>query len=348
MAALGAFARLPPTVGLGRWPTPVYPAPGLSVLCQRDVWVKRDDLSSPLGGGNKVRKLELLLAAARRRGATTVLTAGGMGSNHVVATATHGARVGLACEAVVFPQPPEDSARANLLRSVEAGVRLHCVRTRPGVPWALALAGRRAGVWTVAPGGSTPLGCLGYVAAACELKAQIAAGVCPEPDAIYVPLGSGGTVAGLALGCGLVGLRCPVLGVRVVERWLMSGPLVAWLIFRTAALLRSLGVSARPGPWRVVDGYLGAGYGAATPQAREAVRLARELEGLPLETTYGGKAAAALLALRGRTSGPRRPLLWATWGAGPPPRLSEQEAAARLPRPAARWLQSAQPAPSRA
>jgi len=335
------MARLPPTIPLGRWPTPVCFASYLSARAGRDVWLKRDDLSSPIGGGNKVRKLELLLAAARAAGAGVVLSAGGFGSNHLVAVARHGAGVGLACRAVAFPQPPEPVARANLRRLAELGVALRCVPNRLAVPVALALASLGRGVWTLAPGGSTPLGCLGYVAAACELAAQIEAGLCPRPAAIYLPLGSGGTLAGLAVGCGLAGLDCELVGVRVVEPWLASRPLVALLVARTAALLRSLGARARPARWRVVDGYLGAGYGAATPRAREAVALAREAEGLPLETTYSGKAAAALLesGAHGVPAGPA--LLWTTWGAGPESSLAPHQAAARLPPAAARWLLTA-------
>jgi D-cysteine desulfhydrase len=269
-------------------------------------WVKRDDLTAAPLGGNKVRKLELLLADARARGHRALLTVGGTGSNHVLATAIYARRLGFAAtHAVLFPQPECAAVTLRLAQLRELGVETTRAGGKLGVPLAAArrvaaaLARGQGRPYVIGPGGSSPLGSLGYVGAALELAEQVRAGVCPAPRAIYVPLGSGGTAAGLLVGLALAGLDgARVVAVQVVPWPWASEAAVRGLARRTAALLLRLGVRApAPGALEVVRDQLGPGYGAPTAAAEAAVARAAAA-GLTLETTYSGKALAALLARR--------------------------------------------------
>jgi len=311
--------RLPYERLLGE-PTPVQEVFG------DGIWVKRDDLTAAPYGGNKVRKLELLLADARRRGRRSLLTLGGEGSNHVLATAIYGRALGFAStHAVLFPQPASDEVTRRLALFRELGVGVARVAGKPLVPFGLAgrmLASLRLGHGTpyaIGPGGSSSLGALGYVGAALELAEQIAAGVCPEPREIVVPLGSGGTAAGLLLGLRLAGLASRLVAVAVVPPPWVSPSQTARLASRAAALLVERGARLdpprfTPTDFEMVRDQLGPGYGAPTPAAEAAVARAADA-GLRLETTYSGKALAALLARPAR--GPR--LFWLTYAAPPGP-----------------------------
>jgi D-cysteine desulfhydrase len=306
-SALGGEASPFARVRLGDFPTPVTEA----VLPPSGArfWVKRDDLSSPHYGGNKVRKLEFLLA----RGRGPVVTIGALGSHHVLATAIHARRLGRGCVGLLVPRPMTAHAAAVqelLERYLDLVVRLDGPprRLRSLGPALRALGGpdglRRA--LLIPPGASSPMGTLGYVACGLELADQIAAGDCPEPARIYTALGTGGTAAGLALGLALAGARTEVVAVRVASvaagnRWFLG-----LLAHRAFALLSRRGLATtRPGlRLRVDHRFAGPGYGHETPAARLAVAAAAAA-GLELETTYTGKALAALLEDR-RIAGARR------------------------------------------
>jgi D-cysteine desulfhydrase len=153
--------------------------------------------------------------------------------------------------------------------------------------------------YIVPTGGASPLGTLGYVNAALELRGQIAAGELPEPDWIFVPLGSGGTAAGLVLGAKLTGLRTRVAAVLVTDILPPSAERLAKLAARSLAILRQRAADVPPVPlaaadFTIVPGYVGPGYGVPTDAARRARDLMEELEGVHLETTYTAKCLAAM------------------------------------------------------
>jgi D-cysteine desulfhydrase len=296
-ALAGKIPHRPLTAGT---PTPVERAPTLG----EHVWIKRDDATGGAAayGGNKVRKLEFLLADALARGRRAVLTLGGTGSNHVLATAIYARAVGLeATHAVLFPQPHTEAVERRLARFRALGVRVARTPGKLSVPFAgvaraiASLARGHGAPYLIGAGGSSPLGSLGYVNAALELAAQIERGDCPCPRAIYVALGSGGTAAGLIVGLRLAGLaaRTRVQAVRVVPAPWTSARQTASLATRTAALLGEPPV--RTTDFDMVDDQLGRAYGQATPAADAAVARAAGA-GLALETTYTGKTLAALLA----------------------------------------------------
>ena len=296
-----------PRIELGNFPTPVEIAQPLSKNLGAEVCVKRDDLSSPHYGGNKVRKLEFVFADARARGAKTVLTFGGVGSHHAVATTVHARRAGLGCEVLVVDQPLTPDVRKSLLLGAHFGAHLHYrpryVQAAAAVPGLLRELKRRDGVppYFLVPGASSPTGCVGYAVAALELRAQIDAGATPMPDALFVAAGSCGTVAGLLAGAALIGWEIPIRAVRVVDRYLVNGPFIRALARGTLSRIRgfvpelfSAGVPRLP-KFALIHDYFGAGYGAPTKEAGAAIEIAGNQAGLKLEGTYTGKTFAALL-----------------------------------------------------
>ncbi len=230
-----------PPLRLGDYPTPVEPIPAQFSLAVagRELWVKRDDRTHAVYGGNKVRKLEWLLAGARACGAKRLVTLGAAGSHHVLATTYFGRREGFDVEAVLVPQPRTAHAVDVLRASLGLGLRAFPVRSWGAAPWAVA---RRmtTGARFISVGGSSVLGSMGYVAAAHELAEQIRAGDAPKPDVVVVALGSGGTAAGLAAGLAYEGLATRVVGVCVSEpQWLLR--------WRSSFLLRACSRRARAG-----------------------------------------------------------------------------------------------------
>ncbi|MEO8602699.1 MAG: pyridoxal-phosphate dependent enzyme, partial [bacterium] len=257
------------------------------------LWIKRDDVSSPLYGGNKPRKLEWLLGAAQARGRRAVITFGGIGTHHGLATALCARDAGLRTVLVLMPQPVTAHVRQCLLLHCASGAEMHLAGSVGGiVARSLALCTRellRGQAMAIIPtGGTSPLGAVGYVNAAFELAEQVRAGALPEPAAIIVPLGSGGTVAGLALGCRLAGLQTRVVGVLVTDILPPSAARLARLGRATLARLRGVdpglpSVSLTAVDLSVETGFLGAGYGAETEAGAAAARAIADGEGIALE-----------------------------------------------------------------
>ena len=265
------------------------------------LWVKRDDVTGLAGGGNKARKLEYLCADALAQGCDTLVTGGGVQSNHVRMTAAAANRLGLACTVVLNGMRP-DPAVGNLLLDellgpqmvwagrageldyygVEAAIDDACRR--------LEAAGRRP--YPMPIGGASPVGALGYVRAGLELRAQD-----PDFDVVVVADGSGGTHAGLVAG---LGDHRSVYGVDVGAR----PDLREQVPVKAAEAARLAGVAApvgEPGPGglpaAVVDrDHFGAAYAAPTAETWEAIRVAARTEGLILDPVYTGKAMAGLVA----------------------------------------------------
>ena len=291
-----------PWLALGRLPTPVEELP-LAAASGARLWVKRDDLSAPEYGGNKVRKLELLLADALRRDAGHVLTFGTAGSNHVLATAMHGRRVGLSTIGILTHQSNAATVGRNLLGCLSARADLHvyasAAAARDGAKTVARETRQATGrpVVVIPGGGSSALGAVGFVEAAFELAAQVAAGLLPAPDRLYVALGTMGTAAGLALGLAAAGLATEVVPVRVVHPSIGNRAGFETLWRDTTGLLRRLCPAfpnLAPPPDRIRHDQFGEKYGVYTRAGQDAVRRAAGL-GLGLEGTYTGKTFAALL-----------------------------------------------------
>jgi D-cysteine desulfhydrase len=312
-----------PWLGLGERPTPIRPLDRLTAPAGPcPIWVKDDGLFGSAWGGNKARKLEWVLADVLAKRRRTILTVGALGTNHGLATALYGREHGIGTAIALVEQPRDDHVARQLERLERSGAKLHLTRgkfrTIAALPWLIV---RHADLRRLRPpyfltvGGSSPIGCLGYVDAAFELADQVARGELPEPSHAVVALGSGGTAAGLLLGFRLAGLETRVVAVVVNDRTRLEPRIVVHLARRTARLLRKRGaglpeIRLEPGDVSVETRWLGAGYGHRTQAAERALLLAREREGLLLEPVYTGKAMAALLALRDEGAFGRGPVLY--------------------------------------
>jgi 1-aminocyclopropane-1-carboxylate deaminase/D-cysteine desulfhydrase-like pyridoxal-dependent ACC family enzyme len=316
-----------PRVALTTTPTPVHALPTVARRVGAGVWIKRDDLSAGRYGGNKVRKLEYLLAEAQRRGADTILTTGAVGSHHVFATALYAREFGLTVHAVLSPQPYHRHVDEQLRADLGAGAMLYPATGLGKVAAKLAelavklrVQGHRP--FLIPHGGSTPTGTLGYVNAGLELARQIDAGECPDPDAVYVACGTCATAAGIALGLAAGGVCTQVVAVRVTDSLFANRLKLRHLVHGASALLRELepkfprvaGVALES--LSLSDQEFGSGYGLSTPVADAATQVA-EGEGITLDATYTSKAFARLLL---EADGARRGqnlLFWHTLSSAP-------------------------------
>ncbi len=302
-------------------PTPVERLDTLAEELGIDLWVKRDDLSGTTYGGNKTRKLEFLLADALEQGHDEVWTVGAIGSNHVLATCLWGTELGLECGALHFPQPVTEHVLHNLRALSTTHPNLHLIGHRAQLPVEMFKVklkewlNTNPGVYYIPGGGSSPVGVLGYVAAAFELVDQYAEMDEPLPDVVVVAAGTCGTFSGLRLGFELAEVPIRVIGVRVVDKIVANVPLATHLANRTAALMEDYGAGELPrlrhADIEILDGFLGDDYGVPTASGLRAIQRMERADGLHLEPTYTGKAFGALLD-RVRDFRGRRVLYWHT------------------------------------
>ena len=308
-----ALEKSIPRVELGKWPTPLERLPEISA--EPLLMIKRDDLSHPLYGGNKVRKLELILADALRKGYREIITSGGLGSHHILAAAALGREVGLRTTGLFFCQPVNDHVLKNLLLEVEFGTEMHFVRDYIGVAinylryyLARRFSARRK-TYLLMPGGSNALSSLGYVGAVVEMQEQLRAQGIPDPAAIFVAAGTGGTAAGLLAGIALAGMKTKLHAVRVVPPSLLKRRKILNLARGSLKLLARRGADIGKAMDRLdaslhlEENYVGKGYGFATDAAAGAIRRFRDEAGIKLEGCYTGKAAAACLDYCSRHQG---------------------------------------------
>lgn len=312
-----------PRVGLGTWPTPLEACHRLSeTLGGPRILVKRDDVNGLGAGGNKLRKLEFLLGGALADGVDTVITVGGVQTNHGRLTAAACARLGLRCELVLTKNVPRGGEAYELSGNVALGklygAHVHvcashedAAATHTRILDEASTAGRTA--ITLPSGGSNGIGALGYVAAAAELHAQLGEA---HVDRIVCAIGSAGTVSGLALGIAL--LDWPV---RVDAAAVSPSP-----DSKLADLRRVVDEAAdlldvdRPAlaHVQVTERALGPGYGVPTEATWEAIRLFGRTEGITLDPVYTGKAAAALVdAVRTGDIGPDETVVFVHTGGMP-------------------------------
>lgn len=313
------LARVP----LGTLPTPVTESILECHAHRARVWIKQDSLTGKLYGGNKVRKLEYLFGRLLERNCRRVATFGAVGSNHALATALYARSLGLECTCFLSHQTCTPLATQTLRMHLSIGSELvsysgdyaHRLQTLRAHLW-----NRRAGV--IPMGGSSWLGCIGFVAAGLELAEQIAAGKLPPPDRIYLATGTMGTAAGLSLGLALADLNTTLHAVRVSHTSIANERVLRRLIAKTADMLHRLD-PAFPANLqdrtRVVlrHPYFAPGYAHSNAKTDEALGIAQAQMGVDLEATYTGKALAALIddwpALVDRGS---RVLFWNTYAAG--------------------------------
>lgn len=296
----------PPRVDLARLPTPCEPAERTSARLGVELWVKRDDLTGAELSGNKVRKLEFLLADARARDADTLITCGGEQSNHCRATALAAARLGLSSALLLRTADPSrpPPAEGNILLCRMAGAEIRWItpaeyRRRADEMARLAhdLRARGRSPYVIPEGGSNALGAWGYALALGELLEQV-----PRPFTIVYACGSGGTGAGLLLGRRLLSaadVRC--VGVCVCDD-------AAYFRGVMRAILHDAGHDLADAEIEILEGYVGRGYALSSPAEIDAILEMARTEGLVLDPVYTGKAwfgLASELARDPRAFGPR-------------------------------------------
>lgn len=297
--------RQPPRISLARLPTPLEPMDRLSAELQNAdidtrIWIKRDDLTDTVASGNKIRKLEFSIGQALADGADVLVTWGGVQSNHCRATAQLAARLGLKSHLVLRGREP-DEVDGNLLidRLVGANITFAALpeyqrmdETYGELQDTYAKQGLRT--YRIPVGASDEVGLWGYIAGAEELKADFRS-LGLLPDAIVSATGSGGTLAGLILGNNLHNLGTGIYAFNVCddEAYFLnkiSEDIAAWQARYDAS------VQPSDVPINVVDGYVGPGYGRATPEVFETINRVAQLEGIVLDPVYTGKAFHGMLS----------------------------------------------------
>lgn len=326
-----------PRLGWVDAPTPVEALPeAADELGFSWFGVKRDDRIEALRGGNKVRKLDYLLALEPFASAQRWASLGAVGSGHLAATTLAAAELGRTLEAHVFWEPASPSVTENLACIASGPTEIHFRHNRFGLvlrSWRV-FRGRRDGPTPCIPaGGTVPEGVVGIVRGALELAAQIDAGELPAPDVIVVPWGTGGTAVGIALGLALAGKPTEVRAVATLEGWAVPTSVLGHHMQAALAYFERQGLALpkdfTPSTVVPVRGFVGPGYGHTTPDGLEAVQWLRG-HGAGAEPIYGGKALSALRAHAGELAG-KRVLYWLTnHGGNLPTDPSWRE---RLPKP---------------
>ena len=302
--------RLP----LAHLPTPLQRPRRLAAATGIDLWVKRDDMTGGAEAGNKIRKLELLLGEALSLECDTVITCGGLQSNHARATALAAASLGLRAVLLLRSNDPSlDPARAplegNVLIDRLAGAEIRLIspeqyrdrdRLMDGVAEELRADGQKP--YVIPEGGSNGLGALGYVEAMAEVRRQLDLGLGGgKPfDAIVVACGSGGTAAGAALGASMYGVATEVVAVAVCDDAQTFEARIEGIVREARTLDPRLPEPAR---LTVDDTHKGPAYAVSTPEQRRLIASVAGLSGMVLDPVYTGKAFSALMDLAG-ASGP--------------------------------------------
>jgi 1-aminocyclopropane-1-carboxylate deaminase/D-cysteine desulfhydrase-like pyridoxal-dependent ACC family enzyme len=287
--------RALPLVSLLGAPTPIHRLERFerAIGASGPVFIKRDD-AIPFGfGGNKVRKLEMVMANALAEGADAVITCGGIQSNHARATAAAAARLGLECHLVLSGGPPP-SLTGNTRLDELFGARLHFVADRTErAPKMGALESELRGggrkPHSIPLGASTPLGASGFALGILEMLEQG-----HQPDVIIHASSSGGTQGGLLAGLVLAERGTRVIGISADESEAALGSLVEDI---EGGLLALVGSEAKPRRAEVRDSFVGEGYGIPTTASREAQMLLARSEAIVVDHTYTAKALAGLIAL---------------------------------------------------
>lgn len=303
-------------IALGDFPTPVYYCQNMHKQFPKTaLWIKHDGMTGKIGadgkrsfGGNKLRKLQYLLADAVANGHTAVVTYGAVGSNHALQTTILARQLGLRSLCFVRPQPNSHIVRRNLLLQSVYGAELYFTEDATffeKMTNELCFTHKKQYgklPYIIPIGGSCALGVVGYVEAAFELQQQIDASIMPKPDRMYVTLGSGGTAAGLLLGLKAIGLQIKVYLV-LEEPETVLGTMINKVksLFTEANALLSAADATFPlcelcdTDYQVVSDCAGTQYGLFTPECVEAMQLMHGQEGIKLDGTYTGKCCAALL-----------------------------------------------------
>jgi D-cysteine desulfhydrase len=311
---LPLIARFPELASLPRCSLCNLPSPVDQVILDGTrIWIKRDDQNATEFGGNKARALEFLFGSIKP--GTTILTLGGAGSTHALATAKYAEKLG--CNTVVMrwqhDMNPTARRVAEMIDDISQTTHVSTFAVSAMIRAFLYRLSHR--VHYIAAGGCDPLAALAQVNAALELVDQVRAGILPHPARIVLPLGTGTTAAGLALGFAIANFPTVVVGTQIAPVLAANRIRITRLINQTARLIEHLTGQAvpRPAPNNfliVRDAYAG-GYGRALPEAVVAADQLQRETNIRLDDTYSAKAFFVALELA--RSDVRPTLFWHTF-----------------------------------
>lgn len=290
-----------PRLSLGFLPTPVEPLERISREIGIELSVKRDDFTGFGGGGNKVRKLEYLMADAVAQGVKVLITTGGHQSNHARMTAAAARKFGMKPILVLRGNRPA-TMQGNLLLDHLLGAEIdfldpdaYFTEINPRMQaHAEAAEARGEKPYIIPLGGASALGAMGYVSAVRELAAQYEQAGKPAPDLIVAPVGSGGTLAGLLIGCAMFWPETKVAGIAVSGSAVPFSERIAAMANAGAELL-DFDRRFEPSEIRIENGYVGEAYAVPSLEGNAAIIRMARAEGLFLDPVYTGKAVAGLL-----------------------------------------------------
>ncbi len=291
----------PPRVDLAMLPTPLQRLDRLSEeVGGPAIWVKRDDLTEGVAGGNKLRKLEFSVGQALADGADVLITAGAKQSNHCRQTAFAAARFGLRCHLLLAGKPPSSALDGNLLLDDLMGAEITYVTPEefehlPELFDQLSDRYRRQGnePYCIPVGASDEVGLWGYIDCSRELGVDFNR-LGMKPSHIVTAIGSAGTLGGLLAGAELHDLDAEMVGISVSRPAAYIEEAVDHMLDRWRQRY-GLGLDRGGATSNLLDGYIAPGYGKALPQVYETIRRVASLEGLVLDPVYTGKAFDALL-----------------------------------------------------
>jgi D-cysteine desulfhydrase len=296
-----------PYISLGQFPSPIQKIDSLSETgsSSNSLFIKRDDISGSVYGGNKVRKLEFLLADAMQKGAKRIITSGAVGSNHALATALYGRQCGFKVTIMLFGEQFGEHVEKNLLADYASSAEM-CYSTTyeehlKALESKLAFYKERDSIapYLIPAGGTSPLGVAGYLNAAFELKSQINKGEIPEPDTIFMPLGTMGSAIGLLMGLKAAKINSTLIAVQVVPSFVADIDKCKKLFTAANEYFHSLDktfpyISLENTDFQIETNYLGKGYGIVTDEAKSSIKTFNKI-GISLDGVYSGKTAAAMI-----------------------------------------------------
>lgn len=290
----------PPRISLANLPTRIEKLERLSTELEGpEIYIKRDDLTECGASGNKIRKLEFLVAHALEKGCDTLITCGWVHSNHARATAIIGAKLGLSSILILRGEKPKELC-GNIFLDRLAGARIKYVDKKEyekrdelmdEIARKLAKKGRKA--YTIPSGGSNETGIWGYIMAAQEIKEQLKKEEL-KINAIIIPVGTGGTYTGLLIGKVLFNLSPILYGINVEK----NGELFKSKIYELVKKWESkygIEVKISKEDIKIIDGYVGRGYGLSRPEERETIKFVARKEGVLLDPVYTGKSMHGLI-----------------------------------------------------
>jgi len=302
-------------------------------LFKDSVYIKRDDKNHEIYGGNKIRKFEFIYGRILKKKRKAIIVIGGIGSNQVIASLLISQELKPPLNNYIFlsEQPLTKHVQRTLLlckrfnpkrmyfSSSYIGLFLKILKFKIMHPRA----------YLIFPGGSllyhfgTPVGTIGFIEAAFELKQQIKDGSIPEPDVIYIPCASCGSAAGLIVGCKILNLKTKIHAVSVGDKAFNNKKAMLQNCNKVVKYLHNKDksfpkITLKENDFEIIYGYLGSGYGAETKKSKDAVDLLMDLEGnekgFLLETTYTGKTIAAMIDyLKKEENKNKKVLFWNTY-----------------------------------